>query len=70
MNKTLLFAVKKMLEKTIGRWVDELPGVLASYLQIAISHYNRKVRPRAFRIGTLVLRKFFENTVEKRVVKL
>ena len=70
MNKTLLSAVKKMLEKSIGRWVDELLGVLASYLQRTISHYNRKVRPHAFRIGTLVLRKFFENTVEKGVVKL
>ena len=136
-NKTLLSALKKMLEKTKGMWVDELPGILwtyrttprwsiettlfalaygmdaiiltkvgkptawttvqgqrdenlelerhldwadeasrkvailmASYLQRVISHYNRKVRPRAFRIGTLVLRKVFENTVKKGVGKL
>ena len=30
----------------------------------ASAHYNRKVRPRSFKNGTLVLRKVFENTVE------
>lgn len=43
---------------------------MASYHQRAIVHYNRKARPCAFKIGTLVLRKVFENTVEKGVGKL
>ena len=30
----------------------------------------RKVRPRAFKVGTLVLRKFFENIAKKGVGKL
>ena len=30
-NKTLLFALKKRLEKTKGIWVDELPGILWAY---------------------------------------
>ena len=30
-NKTLLFPLKKMLEKTKGRWMDELSGVLWAY---------------------------------------
>ena len=55
-------------------WADEAKRkvaiLMASYLQRAISHYNRKVRLRAFRIGTLVLRKVFENTVKKGVGKV
>ena len=43
---------------------------MASYQQRAIAHYNRKVRPRAFNIGTLVLKKAFENTVEQGARKL
>ena len=31
----------------------------------SFAHYNRKARPRVFRIGTLVLRKVLENTAEK-----
>ena len=30
-NKTLLTALKKILELTKGKWVDELPGVLWAY---------------------------------------
>ena len=30
----------------------------------ASAHYNRKVRPRSFKNGTLILRKVFENTTE------
>ncbi|WJZ94286.1 hypothetical protein VitviT2T_013160 [Vitis vinifera] len=130
-NKTLITALKKMLEQSKGKWVEELPGVLwayrttpgrptgntpfalaygmdavipteiglltvrtdaakqndantelgrnldwtdkvresaaiqmADYQQRASAHYNRKVRPRNFKNGTLVLRKVFENTVE------
>ena len=31
MNKTLLTALKKMLEKSNGKWVDKLPEVLWTY---------------------------------------
>ena len=37
---------------------------MADYQQRASAHYNRKVRPRSFKNGTLVLRKVFENTAE------
>ena len=37
---------------------------MADYQQRASAHYNRKVRPRSFKNGTLVLRKVFENIVE------
>lgn len=43
---------------------------MASYQQMTIAYYNQKVQPRAFKVGTLVLKKVFENTVEKRVKKL
>ncbi|RVW61781.1 Gypsy retrotransposon integrase-like protein 1 [Vitis vinifera] len=55
----------------IGRnldWVDEVRESaaiqMADYQQRASAHYNRKVRPKSFKNGTLVLRKVFENTVE------
>nr|CAN82191.1 hypothetical protein VITISV_017991 [Vitis vinifera] len=79
-NKTLITALKKRLEQAKGKWVEELSGVLnldwadevresasirmADYQQRASAHYNRKVRPRSFKNGTLVLRKVFENTIE------
>ena len=134
-NKTLQSALKKMLEQTKGKWVDELFGVLwayqttlgrptasftlaygmdaiitteigvpttqtavqgqrdksqellkyldwadevrksasirmTAYQKKAATHYNRKARPRTFKVGTLVLKKVFENTVEKGVGKL
>ncbi|RVW41144.1 hypothetical protein CK203_069844 [Vitis vinifera] len=37
---------------------------MADYQQRASAHYNRKVRPRSFKNGTLILRKVFENTTE------
>ena len=37
---------------------------MADYQQRASAHYNRKVRPRSFKNGTLVLRKVFKNTTE------
>ena len=43
---------------------------IASYQQRAASYYNRKAWPRAFKVGTLVLKKVFENTAEKGVEKL
>nr|CAN62989.1 hypothetical protein VITISV_023577 [Vitis vinifera] len=49
-------------------WTDEVRESaairMADYQQRASAHYNRKVRPRAFKNGTLVLRNFFENTTE------
>ena len=38
---------------------------MTNYQQRAVAHYNRKARPRVFKVGTLVLRKVFENTVER-----
>ncbi|RVX11729.1 Pol polyprotein [Vitis vinifera] len=49
-------------------WADEVRESaairMADYQQRASAHYNRKVRPRNFKNGTLVLRKVFENTAE------
>ncbi|RVW31041.1 hypothetical protein CK203_093524 [Vitis vinifera] len=48
-------------------WTDEVRESAPSGWQIstkASAHYNRKVRPRSFKNGTLVLRKVFENTAE------
>ena len=49
-------------------WADEVRETasirMADYQQRASAHYNRKVRPRSFKNGTLVLRKVFENTTE------
>nr|CAN82984.1 hypothetical protein VITISV_030339 [Vitis vinifera] len=49
-------AAKQMRESAAIRMAD--------YQQRASAHYNRKVRPRSFKNGTLVLRKVFENTTE------
>ena len=55
-------------------WVDKLQGEAAirkaSYHQRAITQYNKRIRPRFFRPGSLVLRRFFENTVEVGARKL
>ena len=49
-------------------WADEVRENasirMTDYQQRASAHYNRKVRPRSFKNGTLVLRKVFENTTE------
>nr|CAN68770.1 hypothetical protein VITISV_018662 [Vitis vinifera] len=49
-------------------WADEVRENaairMADYQQRASAHYNRKVKPRSFKNGTLVLRKVFENTAE------
>ncbi|RVX09468.1 hypothetical protein CK203_015471 [Vitis vinifera] len=49
-------------------WADEVRESAAIwmtyYQQRASAHYNRKVKPRSFKNGTLVLRKVFENTTE------
>ncbi|RVW24873.1 hypothetical protein CK203_079490 [Vitis vinifera] len=42
---------------------------MADYQQKASAHYNRKVRPKSFKNGTMVLRKVFENTTEKEAGK-
>ena len=50
-------------------WADEVRESafirMADYQQRATAHYNRKARPRGFKIGTLVLRKVFENTAAR-----
>nr|CAN67251.1 hypothetical protein VITISV_026553 [Vitis vinifera] len=50
-------------------WADEVRESaairMADYQQMASAHYNRKVRHRSFKNGTLVLRKVFENTTER-----
>ena len=55
-------------------WTDEVRENaaiwMADYQQRASAHYNRKVKPRSFKNGTLVLRKVFENTAEIGVGKL
>ena len=38
---------------------------MASSQQRVVAHYNWKVQPCTFKVGTLVLKKVFENTVEK-----
>ncbi|RVW37155.1 Gag-Pol polyprotein [Vitis vinifera] len=49
-------------------WADEVRESaairMADYQQRASAHYNRRVRSRSFKNGTLVLRKVFENTTE------
>nr|CAN79600.1 hypothetical protein VITISV_015420 [Vitis vinifera] len=54
-------------------WTDEVRESaairMADYQQRASAHYNRKVKPRSFKNGTLVLRKVFENTAEVGVGK-
>ena len=55
-------------------WADEVRESaairMADYQQRASAHYNRKVKPRSFKNGTLVLRNFFENTAEMGARKL
>ena len=50
-------------------WADEVREnvsiQMANCQQRAAAHYNRKARPRVLKIGTLGLRKVFENTAEK-----
>ena len=38
---------------------------MADYQQRAAAHYNREARPWVFKVGTLVLKIFFENTIKK-----
>ncbi|RVW63180.1 hypothetical protein CK203_055648 [Vitis vinifera] len=64
-------AKQKDADTELGRnldWADEVRESasirMADYQQRASAHYNRKVRPRNFKNGTLVLRKVFENTAE------
>ena len=54
-------------------WADEAREAVsirtAAYQQKVAAYYNRRVRPRIFKEGSLV-RKIFENTVEKEAGKL
>ena len=55
-------------------WANKVRGnvviQMTSYQQRVIAHYNKKAQSRTFRVGTLVLRRVFENTEEKGVGKL
>ena len=55
-------------------WADEAKEAasiqMTAYQQKVAAYYNRKVRPRIFKEGSLVLRKVFENTAEKGAGKL
>lgn len=55
-------------------WTDELREAasvrMTAYQQKAAAYFNRKVHPRTFKEGTLVLRKVFENTIDKGAGKL
>ena len=42
---------------------------MATYQQRAAAHYNCKAQPRVFKVGRLILKRVFENTVEKGVRK-
>ena len=37
---------------------------ITSYQRFLANSYNRRVKPRGFRAGDLVFRKFFENTAD------
>ena len=54
-------------------WTDEAREVasirMAAYQQKVAAYYNRRVRPRIFKEGSLVLRKIFEYTAEKGAEK-
>ena len=56
------------LEKNLD-WTDEVRENasirMADYQQREAAYYNCKARPWVFKIGTLVLSKVFENTVER-----
>ncbi|RVX09050.1 hypothetical protein CK203_013858 [Vitis vinifera] len=61
------FALAYGMDAVIPTEIDEVEGKRPSGWQTinkGIAHYNRKVRPRSFKNGTLVLRKVFENTAE------
>ena len=42
---------------------------MAAYQQKVAAYYNRRVRPRIFKEGSLVLRKIFENTADEGAEK-
>ncbi|WKA11779.1 hypothetical protein VitviT2T_029246 [Vitis vinifera] len=50
-------------------WTDETREAasirMAAYQQKVAAYYNRRVRPRIFKEGSLVLRKVFENTADE-----
>ncbi|RVX15499.1 hypothetical protein CK203_009006 [Vitis vinifera] len=65
------FALTYGMDAVIPTEIDEVRESaairMADYQQRASAHYNRKVRPRNFKNGTLVLRKVFENTAEAQL---
>ncbi|RVW57536.1 hypothetical protein CK203_093094 [Vitis vinifera] len=67
------FALTYGMDAVIPTEIDEVRESAAirtaDYQQRASAHYNRKVKPRNFKNGTLVLRKVFENTAEVGIGK-
>lgn len=43
---------------------------MAAYQQKTATYYNWKMRPRTFKVKTIILRKVFENTFERGAEKL
>ncbi|RVW88662.1 hypothetical protein CK203_043756 [Vitis vinifera] len=67
---TTYFALANGMDAVIPTEIGNAAIRMASYQYRAIAHYNKKARLRMFRVETLVLKRVFENTAEKRVGKL
>ena len=68
-NKTLLTALKKRLDSAIGKWVDELPGVLWAYRTTA--HRPTGISPFALTYGmeAIILTKIGMSTLRTDIPK-
>ncbi|GKV49232.1 hypothetical protein SLEP1_g55995 [Rubroshorea leprosula] len=74
-NKCILEGIKPRLEQHKAKWADELNNVLWAYRttiykQKIANFYNKRVRPRTFKVGDLVLRKAGLTGFETRFGKL
>ncbi|GKV25716.1 hypothetical protein SLEP1_g35111 [Rubroshorea leprosula] len=78
-NKCILEGIRPRLEQHKAKWADELNNVLWAYRttsqtatdkQKLANFYNKRVRPRTFKIGDLVLRKAGLTGFETRFGKL
>ncbi|GKV42235.1 hypothetical protein SLEP1_g49664 [Rubroshorea leprosula] len=79
-NKVILEGIKPRLELHKARWVDELNNVLWAYKTTSrtatiykhkiANFYNKRVRPRTFKVGDIVLRKAGLMGFETRFGKL
>ena len=62
-------AISKDLDMVDELW-EAAAICIASYQQRMANLYNRHIKPRAFRVGDLVLRRVFENTADLAADKL